>query len=138
MDRTMADTTTAKRDTSSSTARWLWLGLLGAPSIWMVHFLAIWMIAEWGCLAGWSGFTLLGFQAITVLLVIVTCIALPLVVAAGLLAWRNWRWARASTNEYEADNRSVYMGFGGVALSTLFGFAILLESLPALLLGLCG
>jgi hypothetical protein len=134
----MVDPITSQHDISSPTTRWLWLGLLGAPSVWLAHFLAIWVITEWGCLAGWARSTLLGFQAIAVLLVTVTCIALPLVVAAGLLAGRNWRRAQASTNEHGTDNRSAYMGFGGVVLSALFGFAIILESLPALLLPACG
>jgi hypothetical protein len=135
----MADTTTAQHDTvPSPAARWLWLGLLGAPGIWLVHFLAIWMITEWGCLAGWWQLTILGFQSTTLLLVIATGIALPLVVATGLLAWRNWRRARASTCDHGTDNLSAYMGLGGVALSTLFGFALIFESLPALLLPACG
>jgi hypothetical protein len=138
MDRAMADTTAAQPDTARSpAARWLWLGLLGAPSVWLVHILALWMIAEWGCLAGWAHYTILGVQAVTLLLVIATCVALPLVIAAGLVAWRTWRRARASANDRGSENRSAYMGLGGIALSTLFGFAIILESLPALLLSPC-
>jgi hypothetical protein len=134
----MADTVAAQRDTAPSPATgWLWLGLLGAPGIWLVHFLAIWMIAEWGCLAGWTHFTILGFQSVAVLLVSATCIALPLIIAAGLVSWRIWRRARTSAKDYEADNRSAYMGLGGVALSILFVFAAILESLPALLLHPC-
>jgi hypothetical protein len=134
----MVEPITSQRNTATPTARSLWCGLLGAPSVWMAHFLAIWVITEWGCLAGWAHSRLLGFQAITALLVIVTGIALPLVVAAGLLSGHNWRRARASANDQGTDDRSAYMSLGGVALSTLFGFAIVLESLPALLLGSCG
>jgi hypothetical protein len=135
----MVDPTTTQRDTSfSPTGRSLWFSLLGAPSAWLVHFLAIWVIAEWGCLAGWSRFTILGFDAITVLLVLATFMVLPLVIAAGLMAWRIWQRTRANANDRGSEHRSAYMSFGGVVLSTLFAFAIFLESLPALLLHPCG
>ncbi|HEU5103654.1 MAG TPA: hypothetical protein VFU22_31780 [Roseiflexaceae bacterium] len=135
----MVDPSTTQRDTPfSPTGRSLWFSLLGAPSAWLVHFLAIWVIAEWGCLASWSRFTLLGFDAITVLLVLATFLVLPLVIAAGMMAWRIWQRTRANANDGGSEHRSAYMSFGGVVLSTLFAFAIFLESLPALLLHPCG
>jgi hypothetical protein len=135
----MVDPTATQRDTSfSPTGRSLWFSLLGAPSAWLIHFLAIWVIAEWGCLAGWSRFTILGFDAVAILLVLATFIVLPLVIAAGLMAWRIWQRMRAHANDGGSEHRSAYMGFGGVMLSTLFAFAIILESLPALLIHPCG
>ncbi|MFL5801230.1 MAG: hypothetical protein ACJ8CR_05750 [Roseiflexaceae bacterium] len=105
----MADTSAAQHDTvPSPAARWLWLGLLDAPGIWLVHFLAIWIIAEWGCLAGWAHFTSLGFQSITVLLVIATCIALPLIIATGLVSWRTWRRARQHEQRRAGQPERIY------------------------------
>jgi hypothetical protein len=133
----MADTATSQRGASSQPAgRALWFGLLGAPIAWFVHFLAIWAIAEWGCLAGWGRFAILGLDVVVALVGIAAILALPIVAAAAFTAWRNWR--RAGASPTGRDSRSGFMGIGGIALGALFWTLIILETIPAFVLRPCG
>jgi hypothetical protein len=136
MESVVIETGSSQRGAASQPAdRTLWFGLLGAPVAWFVHFLAIWAIAEWGCLAGWGRFTILGLDTIAVLLAIATMLVLPIMAVASIIAWRNWR---AGASEAERDSWRVYMGLGGGILGVLFGTLVVLETIPAFVLMPCG
>jgi hypothetical protein len=99
----------------------------------------MWAIAEGGCLAGWSRYALLGVDIITALLIVSTLVTLPVMLAAGYVAWRNWRQLRADAKDADesADNYSLYMSRGGAILSVLFLALVVLETVPALVLQPC-
>ncbi len=106
----------------------LWAGVLTGPIAWMISFGANWVLVPWACTLGWMP-----------ALYIVTVIALVIVAASGLLAWREWR----QTGEEppgEGGNpiaRARAMAIGGVALSAMFFLTILVQAIPNVVLAGC-
>ena len=122
--------------------------LLTGPVVWIVYFLIVWAIGEFGCLSGALQFALGGLPAITALVLLITVIALIVVFSVGWRAFVEWRRVRgradARGREREPETgsdeqaRTQFLGLGSVLLSVLFGFAILLSGVPLLVLRPCG
>jgi hypothetical protein len=162
----------------------LWLGLVGAPVAWALHFMASYVLTEFGCASGWGGFAILGLSSIAVLQIALSLGALGVIGLAGLAAWLGlrmgdgqalvpggsmgragaalamlvglvaapctlvalglaglaaWLGLRARRpSAAQPTGTARAMGRAGVALAILFGAAVALEAVPAVVLGGCG
>jgi len=114
----------------------LWFGLLAGPIIYSLHFLTVYWIAEAACQANLLRYRVLGLEAISFWVLLLTVVAAALTGYGALLAYRDWRRMR----DNEAQNLPSYppfMAFVGLWLSASFTVVILLTGLPALFLVLC-
>lgn len=117
----------------------LWFGLLGAPIVWTLRFLALYGLTEAGCVAGLQQIAILGVDLITGVSLGITVIAIAVVVAAGLVAHHAWRDKRdrERTAGEERTGRTVYMGLMGVLLCGFFLPVIVVETVPFFVLDPC-
>lgn len=106
----------------------LWYAFLGGPVAWAVHIAARYPLVPTACKAG----------AVWILHVI-TAACLAVSVGAALSAVRVSRAVapEAATAPRPPASRVRYMAWTGLGFSVLFGTAILLELLPALLQDPC-
>ena len=107
----------------------LWLSLLGAPALWLIHFLLAYAVTEAVC-SGAVHATLA--SSVHTALVVVT---LLFALACGVLTAFNFR-ARRKVVRTEAALDDVF-GKVGFAMGLLFTFALLLETLPLFFLQPC-
>jgi biopolymer transport protein ExbB/TolQ len=133
--------------------RSLWFGVLAGPITWTVHFLVGYGLVEVACRLRLLESQLLGLTALSVIILVLTLVALLVTLYAGFLAYRNWRRMQVERREgvkqrREAAERSDqrrlveesgrFMAFGGVLLNGLFSFVILVTGIPVLILPPCG
>ncbi len=97
----------------------LWVGALAGPLAWTVHLLVAYFFVGVMCATG------LGF-----LIHLTNLVAIAAAAAGGLLAYRNLQ--RPGLTE-----GSRFAALGGVLLSVMFVFAIVMEALPSFVLGPC-
>lgn len=104
------------------------LAMLAAPTLWFVHFLAVYIINALGCARGQWQTPWLGLPASSWTIVAVSVLTL----AAIALVW------------YRAWTRGHHEGSGGFllwltgALSLLSGLAVVWETIPVLMVPACG
>ncbi len=121
----------------------LWFGLFAAPVVWSLQMLVLYPVVAHGCFPRDHPLSLPVYSTDPVVL-LVSFVALVVASAAALVALRSWRSTRAEDHAGEdhlletGEGRSRFMALGGMLLSGLFLFGILLNGLPFLLLGPCG
>lgn len=111
----------------------LWTGVWGGAVAWFVHLAASYAIAEFGCVAGWDRFRLLGLGAVTWGILAATALTLAATAWAGWLAWRCYR----ATDGAEEQEASRGLAGIGLILNALFAFSILFETVPIFFLADC-
>lgn len=106
----------------------LWTGILAGPIVWLTSFEALFALNPWACI----------FQT-KVTMYSVSIVALALSLAAGVLAWREWRVLGSQMPGQGGDtlSRSRIMAFGGMILSTFSCLLIVAQAIPELILGAC-
>ena len=115
---------------ASAVSKWsLWLSLLGAPALWLVHFLLAYAVTEAVC----SG-AVQPSLASTVHTAIVV-VTLLFALACGVLTAFSFR-VRRKVVRSEAALDDVF-GKVGFVMGLLFTFALLLEALPLFFLSPC-
>jgi Ca2+/Na+ antiporter len=118
-----------------------WAQLLAGPVLWSVHFLISYLLVEAFCKMGWS-FTVLGFQGISFIVIVLTVLAVIATVLFSLKSYRGWKRTNAnySLKDQFRDKSQWSEGFvyfSGFLLSVLFAVTILMVGLPALFLHPC-
>jgi uncharacterized membrane protein YidH (DUF202 family) len=106
----------------------LWIGILGAPLVWLAHLELNYSLSAGACRSGQKSALLLG-----------TLIALVLSLAAAFAAWRAWRSTEAATAT-EQDNptsRSRFMALAGLGVSALMVLLVTVSFLPIAVLEVC-
>lgn len=116
--------------------RALWFGLLGGPVVYSLHFLAVYWLGEAACQANLLRYRVLGLEAISFWVLLLTIVAAAITAYGALLAYRNWRRTR-DNDEQTQPSYPPFMAFIGLWLSIGFTVVILLTGLPALFLVLC-
>jgi hypothetical protein len=107
----------------------LWFGLMGGAVAWLAHFLAAWLIAEFGCIMA-AGRPPVAFISTTaVLLIVATVICLAAALAATVVGHRAGRSLREEGAGSD-DRVSYFMAKGGAISSGLFAFFIAVQSIP--------
>jgi hypothetical protein len=97
----------------------IWAGVPAGPLAWTAHLLVAYFFVGVMCATG------LGF-----LIHLTTLVTLVIAAGGGLLAYRNLR-------RPDLTDGARFAALGGVLLSVMFGFAIVMESLPSFGLGPC-
>lgn len=114
----------------------LWF-LLFAPTVWAVHFLACYVIAAIHCTKADSAFA--DLAPVRVWVFALTAIALALVLATGIQAWRHWGFG-VNSPPHDAptpEDRRRFLGYAALLISALSFVSILFTALPALLITDC-
>jgi hypothetical protein len=130
------------RHTASLAA--LWFGLFAAPAVWSVQLLVLYPLVAHSCFPREHPLAMPVIRSLSTATGLVTAVALAVALLAGLVALRSWRAAQPERESPElhlletGEGRSRFMAFGGVVLSGLFLFGILMNAVPLLLLGPCG
>ena len=113
----------------------LWFGLGGGPIAWSVFTIAIYAIAAQACyprMVPLSAPTM-GSRTLYVSLIAISCAAVIVGVAAGLVSMRNWRRTSGeiSGNTHWAldtgEGRTRFMAVSSVMTSAVFLLAILVD-----------
>jgi heme/copper-type cytochrome/quinol oxidase subunit 2 len=116
---------------------------LAGPSIWMVHFLVVYLLAEALCAADVDA-EIGSLPALSVVTLVLTLVAVAGAALTTVLAFRRWRRAAgdapvddghqgsASSGEHDAE-----LALAGLLLGTFFIVAILFVGLPAAILDPC-
>jgi hypothetical protein len=111
----------------------LWFGLLGGGVAWLVHFLTIYVVAEFGGVSGWGQSPFLGITVQAWLLLVISLLMTVGAGAAAYVAHRSRRFLRQTSpteDDLERHAAGWHMARAGYVASSLFLFIILVESLP--------
>jgi hypothetical protein len=117
----------------------LWFGLLGAAVAWVIAGLLDVVLAWLACIGGDAGSAFFTPTGMRVALGVITFLMLAVDVAAGLVAFQNWRTLSQQQDimEAEARPRPEYMGLFGVIVSTTLGVGIIWFVLPIYIISMC-
>lgn len=107
----------------------LWIGLLGGAIAWLVRFLLVYVIAEWGCVPPLPEVRMLGMTGTAWLLLLVSVAMFVAACAAAVLAHRSARTHRQDADD-DRTTPGRFMARTGLLLSALFAFIILVETIP--------
>ncbi len=111
--------------------------LLAGPVIWVVYFLIVYAVAEFGCISGALNYTIGNLHIITLITAGLGLVAMIGLGAVGWGAYLRWRDLRPTDDESIEARRTRFISFGSVLLAGLFELAILLNVVPVLVLQPC-
>jgi hypothetical protein len=109
----------------------LWL-LVSAPTVWAVHFLLCYVLAAIYCQKAGAAFA--GLGSVRLWIGVFTIVALLLVSAIGLQAWRHWGFG-ANAPPHDAatpQDRQRFLGYATLLISALSFVSVVFTALPAL------
>lgn len=112
--------------------RFSWPVLLGGPVIFMLHFGAVYLLAEWVCGLELR-FRLWGASGVTVVTLALTAVAAVAVLPVVRRGWTELRWG----DDGESHGIRRFVGVVGLLGALVFGLGILFVGLPALWLTPC-
>ena len=122
--------------------RSLWLGLLAGPIVWSLYFIGGYALSEAACYLGFLDGTLLGFNALTTILLLLTTVAFVAIVGIGWLDYQNWRRLRSRRYKEvtvgQIDDYGSFMAVVGLMLSGLSALLTLVIGLAVPFLPMCG
>lgn len=123
---------------SISPAR-LWFGFVGAAVAWVLAGLINAILAWLACIGGDAGTAFFTQTGIRIVLGIITFVMLGLDVAAGIVAFQNWRMLSRQKDfvEAEARPRQEFMAVFGVIVSTTLGAGIIWFVIPIYIIRMC-
>ena len=106
----------------------LGVATLGGALAWFAHFLAIYAIAEFGCVSGLQAARFVGLSTVAWLLFAATGVALAVALGSAVLAWR-----RVGTGEgLDAPSPRAFLARTGLGLDLVFAAAIAYETVPVI------
>jgi hypothetical protein len=114
----------------------LWFRFLAGPVIYFIYFVAAWVLAEFGCLAGLGQVKFLGVNPIYAGVLAFTLIAALLTLYVGVTSYRQWRALRQAAAQANGGAPG-FMLFVGIWFDAIFGVVILLTAVPMLLGSAC-
>ena len=126
--------------------RSLWWILISGPTIWLVHFMAVYLLAETACKTNWLAFRILGINALAAIVVGLTLVAILGAVIFGLQGLRLWRKGRdmgirqdelGGKGFVDGPARTTFIAFAGMLLNFYSAIIILLTAAPTLILRPC-
>lgn len=122
---------TVPRQESCVSRRALWIGLLGGAVAWLVHLVAAYAIAEFGCVGRLRQLSFAGLNAVAWLIIAASVVTLLAAVVSAWLAYRSEQRLRAGLDADEPESVAEReVARTGWITSGLFALVILVESLP--------
>jgi hypothetical protein len=110
--------TVVQRDIRSL-ERAAWTHLLAGPVIYSVYFIVGYMIAEAGCKTEFLSGTMMGINAVSAVIVVLTGVTALVLLYEVVTSYRHWRrYQNAPESELEVHKPFVWMS--GLLLSALF------------------
>src|SRR4051812_12007706 len=106
----------------------LWLGMLGAPVIWLIQLQTTYTLVTWSC----RNQNMLPLRASSF-------VFLLLAMAGAFIAWRNWAAIRPQASKEGGDHIAVryFLGSVGLVISSLFCLIIVAQAIPTFLIDPC-
>ena len=114
----------------------LWLIFLGGPVIYIIYFLVVWVLGEYGCLAGIERLRFFGWNPIRFGVVAMTTIATLITLSIGFISFRRWRQLRQDPARND-DDYELFMAFVGTWLNGLFTLAIVMTAIASFVESQC-
>lgn len=128
-----AAATTTPRPAGRRSAALLWLGILAAPSAWMLQLLCGWAMEEFACATGTAGQDVYGLDTGAV----IAGISIGAIALAGVgLSAAAWSCRRGAPAGGDPGRRRM-MAQAGVLTSSLFLLLIVLSLVQMSALGSC-
>jgi hypothetical protein len=131
-------TATDEREQTSGRPK-LWFMLLAPPVAWSLCFLLLFIIAQWGCSAGFADTEVAGISIINISGITVALLAGAVIFYAGRLGYLSWK--QAGGKEVKArgwlEGRRRFIGLFGLFGSVLFLTGIVLQTIAVLVLPPC-
>jgi hypothetical protein len=120
--------TEAEKDNSQPGAFKLWFGFLGSAAAWAVHAALGYPLVPLVCSTG-----------LVILLYLLSILTAVVAAAAGVVSWRSWKAAGGGSagNLIGSDTRVGFMAFTGVLASGFFVLAIIMATVPMILIDPC-
>jgi hypothetical protein len=112
----------------------LWRVFLAGPIIYSIYFIVVWVLSEFGCIAGIGQFDLWGMNPIRLGVVLLTLVAALIIALVGLSTFRRWH----RVNEDPEEDDPLFMLLVGAWLNGFFVVITLLSAVPLVLRSVCG
>lgn len=116
--------------------RRLWPMFLAGPVIYLIYFIVVWTLGEFGCLAGIQQLRPFGVNLIFVGIVALTAAAGLIIFAFGMASFRRWRKLRHGPAEAQEEGPA-FMLYVGIWLDGIFLAVTLLTAAPLLVGSAC-
>jgi hypothetical protein len=111
----------------------LWFGLFGGAIAWTIHFMAAYVVAEFGCVGGLGERSFWNISLVAWLELILTVAAVLVAAVSTTVAYRcQLRFASETDGAGAAQLAARYTARAGLLTSGIFTFVILFESIPIL------
>lgn len=134
-DATIQNTPSADRQRLN---RSLWFGLLNGPIVYSLYFVIGYFFAEATCKVDLLRYTVLGLDAISFWIVVLTVASAAITGYSTVVAVRTWQRTRSDDESPRAERSYVpFMAFVGAWLSGIFTLSILLSGVSAFFLVVC-
>ena len=117
----------------------LWFGLAASAAAWFVLGLADILLTWAACLHREQLGGASGHPGILLLTVLITIALFAIILASGIVSYRNWRRLSgdADLESAEGRGREEFMALLGVFVSLTLGFSVIWLALPLFILDLC-
>lgn len=114
------------------TSVWIWFGALGGAVAWFLHLVLAYVIAEFGCVSGLGKEEWIGISVIAWLGIMVSGLMIAgALIASGAAMKSQRRWSLVHrSNQDVLGNGQEFLAKSGVISNLLFGFIILVQSIP--------
>ena len=123
----MSDHISTSAEHPPTPARWRrWFAFLGGGAAWTLHFMGIYLIAEFTCVSGLGNVRWLGLSVTAWAVLGISLILLAIAVAAAWIGRKDSREARQN------ETGGSYLSHAGWIVSGLFALVIAFESVPML------
>jgi hypothetical protein len=123
-----------------------WTLFLAGPTIWFLHFLAVYLVTEAVCTLGEdAGGRWLGLPTVSGYTLAATAVAVVTMAGSTTASYRRWRAEERARRSADGDGSDAAAGrgkdralaFAGFLLGVLFVVAVLMVGLPAIWLSPC-
>ena len=120
----------------SPSTRSLWRSVLGGPITWSIYFIGGYALSEAACRTNSLRGTLLGINALSAALLLMTTVALLVILRISWIAYQNWQHLQSEAFN-QSEDYSNFMASVGVMLSGLAAFLTLVMGLTVIFLPVC-
>jgi hypothetical protein len=111
--------------------------ILAGPILWAIHFIVVYLFAEFGCRANFNNLVYFSPDSIRIVVLIATLIALIGVGVGEVIAYRSWMTAQSGSEESPQRMQFQFLTMMGILLSALFMLGIFTTAVPTFFIDVC-